>query len=170
MPLNGYSDAAAQFTPVNIAVQLAAINASIVTLNADINTRFANTGITQNNFRRSLQTGVSFLPRQKQVCGTADNFPLLTFPKVPGNGHALALAVTNNMQQQNFINAQQQATAGTPAPAIGTVPPAFNGLPASLNFNDIATLIIFYNESFDIVITDSLRERSAKLAEWLRQY
>ncbi|KAF9021978.1 hypothetical protein BDZ89DRAFT_1163451 [Hymenopellis radicata] len=76
---------------------------------------------------------------------------------VAGSGHILANALDGAI------------TALDPAPAIGALPPVFNGQVADYSNAEILRLVTFYNEDFGIVQSDPLAVRIAKFRAYISE-
>jgi hypothetical protein len=81
-----------------------------------------------------------------------------------GNGHALALQLCPTPPLPPVVQAFQ------PNAEIGMIPPQFNPSVDGYQHIDIYKLIIFYNDSFGIVLGDPLHERKRKIRTWLMEY
>ncbi|KAF8065308.1 hypothetical protein FPV67DRAFT_1782240 [Lyophyllum atratum] len=158
--------AAAQYAPLNLQETLAQILQRLDTISERVETisetleevRDAN---TTNTGKISL---IAATTHNHRVIGRN----MRTLPDhceplqktIPGDGVARALAVT---RRRGLVAPPQPA-------AIGDVPAAFNPRIADYTRDDIANLIIFYNDDFVILPDDSEGTRRDKFRSFLSMY
>ena len=83
--------------------------------------------------------------------------------KVPGHGLALAMAVAGHLGHA----VQQVLVAPNQVPVIGSTPPRFDGNITDYQHADIVRMIIFYNDTFTILVGDPVGTRVDKFRFFL---
>lgn len=90
--------------------------------------------------------------------------------QVPGHGRNLALLlIDGNAQVRNAFVTLYPPNFDAAA-AIAAVPPGFSSKLEAYKHIDILKLIVFYNETFDIVGPDDLATRVNKFRRFLTEF
>ncbi|KAF9528571.1 hypothetical protein CPB83DRAFT_894355 [Crepidotus variabilis] len=88
--------------------------------------------------------------------------------EVPGSGRALALRMAPNQDVRRQL--EDEYPPNHPAALLGSSPPEFIVDPENYQHIDILKLILFYNDRFGVLVTDTLPTRMIKLRTFLTQF
>jgi hypothetical protein len=90
--------------------------------------------------------------------------------QVPGSGRNLALPLVAALNAAGQHNFHAQYPPGVNAAVIGSTPPNFDASLEGYGHMDICRLVVFYNETFDIVPNDNLATRINKFRRFLSEF